>query len=160
VPDSSGGPGGARFDSVGGKARDQGGWNHLDRELLPRAVRLVTADLRGLLVASVSPAYYWRAPLRHGDVSQHICASEGWGPPADNGDAIRLLGEHGVLPAELAASVRRAVGFRNVLVYEYVKVDDKIVVGRLADLSDLQDFVRAVAEYVSGSSSATLIRRR
>jgi uncharacterized protein YutE (UPF0331/DUF86 family) len=86
------------------------------------------------------------------DVAQHICAAEGWGPPADNGDAIRLLGEHGVLPAELAASVRRAVGFRSVLVHEYVEVDDKIVVGRLADLSDLQDFVRAVAEYVSGSS--------
>ena len=29
------------------------------------------------------------------DVAQHICSTEGWGPPADNGDAIRLLGEHG-----------------------------------------------------------------
>jgi uncharacterized protein YutE (UPF0331/DUF86 family) len=26
------------------------------------------------------------------DVAQHICATEGWGPPADNGDAVRLLG--------------------------------------------------------------------
>jgi uncharacterized protein YutE (UPF0331/DUF86 family) len=25
------------------------------------------------------------------DVAQHICATEGWGPPADNGDAVRLL---------------------------------------------------------------------
>jgi uncharacterized protein YutE (UPF0331/DUF86 family) len=24
------------------------------------------------------------------DVAQHICAAEGWGPPADNGDAVRL----------------------------------------------------------------------
>ncbi|WP_237702770.1 MULTISPECIES: hypothetical protein [Protofrankia] len=22
------------------------------------------------------------------DVAQHICATQGWGPPADNGDAI------------------------------------------------------------------------
>ena len=29
------------------------------------------------------------------DVAQHICSAEGWGPPADNGDAVRLLGEHG-----------------------------------------------------------------
>src|ERR671923_1385940 len=51
------------------------------------------------------------------DVAQHICAAEGWGPPADNGDAMRLLGEHGVLTSQLAASMRQAVGFRNVLVH-------------------------------------------
>lgn len=44
------------------------------------------------------------------DVAQHICAAEGLGPPADNGDAVRLLGKHGVLPADLAESLRRAVG--------------------------------------------------
>jgi uncharacterized protein YutE (UPF0331/DUF86 family) len=86
------------------------------------------------------------------DVAQHICAAEGWGPPADNGDAIRLLATHGVLPAGLAASVRRAVGFRNVLVHEYVEVDDRVVISRLADLSDLENFVRAVADYVSRST--------
>ena len=31
------------------------------------------------------------------DVARHICAAEGWGPPADNGDAVRLCGKHGVL---------------------------------------------------------------
>jgi Protein of unknown function DUF86 len=47
------------------------------------------------------------------DVAQHLCAAEGWGPPADNGDAVRLLGEHGVLTPALARSVRQAVGFRD-----------------------------------------------
>lgn len=31
------------------------------------------------------------------DVAQHTCASEGWGPPEDNGHAMRLLGERAVL---------------------------------------------------------------
>jgi uncharacterized protein YutE (UPF0331/DUF86 family) len=44
------------------------------------------------------------------DVAQHICATEGWGPPADNGDAVRLLGEHGVCTPALARSIRQAVG--------------------------------------------------
>lgn len=83
------------------------------------------------------------------DVAQHICATEGWGPPADNGDAIRLLGEHGVLTANLATSVRKAVGFRNVLVHDYVEVDDSIVVGRLDSISDLDDFVRQVAAFAT-----------
>jgi len=85
------------------------------------------------------------------DVAQHICATEGWGPPADNGDAVRLLGEHGVLTAELATSMRKAVGFRNVLVHDYIEVDDEIVVGRLKSLGDLDEFVRQVAVFVTGA---------
>ena len=82
------------------------------------------------------------------DIAQHVCASEGWGPPKDNGDAMRLLGEHGVISAGLAARMRQAVGFRNVLVHEYVDVDDAVVLARLEDLRDLENYVRAVAETV------------
>ncbi len=88
------------------------------------------------------------------DVAQHLCATEGWGPPADNGDAVRLLGEHGVLTTDLASSMRKAVGFRNVLVHDYIEVDDAIVVGRLKSLSDLEQFVRQVAVYVTDAGQA------
>ncbi|MBA2473794.1 MAG: DUF86 domain-containing protein [Pseudonocardiales bacterium] len=87
------------------------------------------------------------------DVAQHVCASEGWGPPRDNGDAIRLLGVHGVLSADLADRLRRAVGFRNVLVHDYVEVDDGIVLDRLGNLADLDDFVAAVAAWVVPAGS-------
>ena len=83
------------------------------------------------------------------DVAQHICATEGWGPPADNGDAVRLLGDHGVCTPELARSIRRAVGFRNVLVHDYIKVNDDIVIDRLKALGDLDDFVSQVAAFVT-----------
>ena len=83
------------------------------------------------------------------DVAQHICASEGWGPPADNGDAMRLLGSHGVLAADTADALRKAVGFRNVLVHEYIEVSDDIVAARLADLSDLEAFVEQVAAFIA-----------
>lgn len=83
------------------------------------------------------------------DVAQHACASEGWGPPRDNGDAIRLLGAHGVLPRDLADRLRQAVGFRNVLVHDYVDVDDDIVLGRLEELADLDEFVATVTAWVT-----------
>jgi uncharacterized protein YutE (UPF0331/DUF86 family) len=86
------------------------------------------------------------------DIAQHLCASEGWGPPHDNGDAIALLGRHGVLHAELAARMQRAVGFRNVLVHEYVRVDDAVVLQRLEDPSDLEQFVGQVADWTSDRS--------
>lgn len=82
------------------------------------------------------------------DIAQHICATEGWGPPADNGDAVRLLGEHNVCTADLALSIRRAVGFRNVLVHEYIKVNDNIVLERLKSLGDLDAFVTQVASFL------------
>src|SRR6476661_8845369 len=85
---------------------------------------------------------------RRASTSPNTCASEGWGPPRDNGDAARLLGVHGVLPLDLADRLRRAVGFRNVLVPDYVEVDDGIVLDRLANLVDLDDFVAAVAGWV------------
>jgi uncharacterized protein YutE (UPF0331/DUF86 family) len=85
------------------------------------------------------------------DVAQHICATEGWGPPADNGDAVRLLGEHGVLTPALARSVRQAVGFRNVLVHDYIRVNDDIVTDRLKALNDLEDFVGQVTAFVARS---------
>lgn len=83
------------------------------------------------------------------DVAQHICSTQGWGPPADNGDAMKVLGRHGALTADVSDSMRRAVGFRNVLVHEYVKVSDEIVVSRLQDLRDLEQFVAQVTAYLS-----------
>jgi uncharacterized protein YutE (UPF0331/DUF86 family) len=83
------------------------------------------------------------------DVAQHICATEGWGPPADNGDAVRLLGEHGVCTPALARSIRQAVGFRNVLVHEYIRVNDDIVTERLKSLGDLEGFVSQVAAFIT-----------
>jgi uncharacterized protein YutE (UPF0331/DUF86 family) len=83
------------------------------------------------------------------DVAQHICATEGWGPPADNGDAVRLFGEHGVCTPALARSIRQAVGFRNVLVHGYVRVNDDIVIDRLKSPGDLEDFVSQVAAFVT-----------
>lgn len=85
------------------------------------------------------------------DVAQHLCASEGWGPPSDNGDAFNLLGRHGVLERSLAGRMRQAAGFGNVLVHEYVRVDDQVVMDRLHDPSDLEHFARQVADWLAAN---------
>ncbi|MEJ5946813.1 HepT-like ribonuclease domain-containing protein [Pseudokineococcus basanitobsidens] len=85
------------------------------------------------------------------DAAQHVCSSEGWGPPADDGDAVRLLAVHGAVPAAVADAVRRAVGFRDVLVHDYAVVDDGVVLARLADVSDLRTFVRSLTDWLPRS---------
>jgi uncharacterized protein YutE (UPF0331/DUF86 family) len=86
------------------------------------------------------------------DIAQHICSAQGWGPPADNGDAMKVLGRHGTLTPEVSDAMRKAVGFRNVLVYEYVEVSDEIVASRLGNLRDLEEFVEQVTEFLHDGS--------
>ncbi len=83
------------------------------------------------------------------DVAQHLCSSEGWGPPSSNADALRLLGTHDVLDLRLAEAMGRAVGFRNVLVHGYTDVDDRLVVGFLDEVGDLEQFVSRVAAWMT-----------
>jgi uncharacterized protein YutE (UPF0331/DUF86 family) len=84
------------------------------------------------------------------DVAQHLCASEGWGPPATNAEALRLLGRHGVIPPELGDSLARAVGLRNVLVHGYADVDDDLVVAQLDRVGEIERFVASVSHWAGG----------
>lgn len=83
------------------------------------------------------------------DVGQHLCAVQGWGPPATNADAFRILAAHGVLDADLATRMAQASGFRNVLVHEYVQVRDDLVVANLARTGDIRRFVRGIADWLA-----------
>lgn len=82
------------------------------------------------------------------NVAQHLCASEGWGPPASNADAPRILGRQGVLTEALADSLSRAVGFRNVLVHGYADVDDARAVSQLDRVPELSAFVACVSRWI------------
>ncbi len=84
------------------------------------------------------------------DVAQHLCASEGWGPPSDNADSMRHLAAHGVLDDSLADTLVQAVRFRNLLIHEYAEIDDERVVAFLDRVGDLEGFVSAIARLIGG----------
>lgn len=135
----------------------------VDETRVLRLLRSVTDDLAVLHAEAVADDHrrsdrLWLRGVKYTfvtaveacvDVAQHVCASEGWGPPRDNGDAMAVLGAHGVLTPGLARQLRQAVGFRNVLVHDYVIVEDGIVLDSLADPSSLADFVAAVATWMA-----------
>lgn len=81
-------------------------------------------------------------------VAHHLAASEGWPVSDSNGDAVRRLGDRGVLDPSLARSLASAVGFRNLLVHQYAEVDDELTVAHLNDLGDLRQFARQVAGWL------------
>jgi uncharacterized protein YutE (UPF0331/DUF86 family) len=82
------------------------------------------------------------------DTAQHVCASEGYGPPDSNAHAVRLLARHGHLEAELGERIARAIGFRNILVHGYADVDDGLVVDNLQRLADVRSYVAALTELI------------
>ncbi|GAB2527811.1 DUF86 domain-containing protein [Paramicrobacterium agarici] len=63
---------------------------------------------------------------------------------------VDRLGDKKVLPRDVAHGMRGAVGFRNVLVHEYVEADDEVVMTQLRNHNDLYDFVARIAEYLDG----------
>ncbi len=87
------------------------------------------------------------------DVAQHLCSTESLGTPRDNGEAMLRLGNAGMLTHKTAQAMVKAVGFRNVLVHEYVEVQDAIVLDRLADHEDLMNFAREIAAWLSAQES-------
>ena len=82
------------------------------------------------------------------DVAQHLASSERWAPPDSNAAAVRALGEHRVIGAELASALARAVGFRNVLVHQYAAVDDTIVIAALDRVDEFERFVSDVSAWL------------
>jgi len=61
------------------------------------------------------------------DIGNHVVADEQLGEVNWQSDIPRLLLEHGYLTDELAESWMRMIGFRNVLVHDYLEIDHKIV---------------------------------
>jgi uncharacterized protein YutE (UPF0331/DUF86 family) len=82
------------------------------------------------------------------DVAHHIVAAERWGAPDNNAAAFGLLASHDVMDADLARRMAMAVGFRNVLVHQYLVVDDNRVVAALDELGDLQSFTSQVSAWL------------
>ena len=81
------------------------------------------------------------------DLATHVVSTEAYGLPGDVAEAFALLGQHGVIDADLAARLRKMVGFRNIAVHSYQTIDphivDHIVTGRLGDLHALAAAVAA-----------------
>ena len=72
------------------------------------------------------------------------------GLPAEEDDVFEKLAQHGVLSQKMVETLRRMKGFRNILVHEYGRVDDRIVfdvaVNRLCDFEDFKREVLATLQ--------------
>lgn len=79
------------------------------------------------------------------DLAAHIVSDENLGMAGSTNDFFYLLQEHGAIPDDLTEKMVRAVGFRNLCVHEYGRLD-LIRVFDIAGggLSNIEEFVKTV----------------
>jgi uncharacterized protein YutE (UPF0331/DUF86 family) len=83
------------------------------------------------------------------DIGAHLISSSSDEPvPSTMGQTFQRLGAAGVIPAELARRLQRAVGFRNIVVHNYEVIDWEVVHSLARNhLDDFAAFVAAVVTY-------------
>jgi uncharacterized protein YutE (UPF0331/DUF86 family) len=84
------------------------------------------------------------------DVACMVVSHEDLGHPKSYAECLRILGRSGRIDEALAERLARAVGLRNVLVHDYLDVNDRLVYESLENLDDLRAFARQIAD--AGSS--------
>lgn len=82
------------------------------------------------------------------DMASHYIAGHPDIPaPQSMGQGYQLLAEHSVIDAELALNLRKAVGFRNILVHSYETINWEIVFALCTErLPEFERFAQSMAK--------------
>jgi uncharacterized protein YutE (UPF0331/DUF86 family) len=101
-------------------------------------------DLQDIIVFNLS-----RAVQACVDIGAHLLVDTLQSPPSTMGDTFTGLAATGLIDADLAQRLRRAVGFRNLAVHAYEAIDwaqVHILAGE--PLRDFEDFARSIAQAI------------
>jgi len=80
------------------------------------------------------------------DIGAHLISGLSVAPPNTMGQTFDLLAQAGLITQELASSMKKAVGFRNIAVHNYDAVNWDIVYNiAKIHLSDFSEFAKVVA---------------
>jgi len=76
------------------------------------------------------------------DIAAHIIAETDLGVPGSTSEMFYLLEEGGYLTRDITEKMIRAVGFRNLIVHQYARLDlDPVYAVAIHDSDDLNDYL-------------------
>lgn len=79
------------------------------------------------------------------DIAAHIISEKGFGVAGSTNEMFYLLEENGYIETELTEKMVRAVGFRNLIVHEYARVEMKEVFEVAhKDVEDLNEYLKCI----------------
>jgi uncharacterized protein YutE (UPF0331/DUF86 family) len=85
------------------------------------------------------------------DLGTQVATEQSVRPPTDYADVFKILGERGIIPADLALRLGNAARQRNLIVHLYMEIDDSAVFASLGYLDDLREFAVAVEGLTHGT---------
>jgi uncharacterized protein YutE (UPF0331/DUF86 family) len=84
------------------------------------------------------------------DIANHLIKTKRLGLPQDSKDSFALLQRAGLIGVEQMNSLQAMVGFRNVLVHEYTRVELRILVDVIdRRMREVLDFANSALQAVS-----------
>jgi len=83
------------------------------------------------------------------DINSHVVVESGQRPPEDYTSSFIRASEVGLITRELADKIKGSGGMRNILVHEYMEIDDKKVYSIIPDaISHYKEYIRQVDEFL------------
>lgn len=132
----------------------------IDREVVVARIARIREELRRLdrLRAMPLPEFLGSPLHQHAterelqivieaclDIGHHVIAREGLRRPGDYQEVFTILGEAGVLPADLVPRLRAMAGLRNVLTHMYLDVDaERVHAFATSETGDVEAFVQLI----------------
>ena len=83
------------------------------------------------------------------DIANRIISQENLKKPADYYEAIERLGEYEIIPKDFSRDLAPIAGFRNLLVHQYLDIDQEEVYSYLKNLDQLYQFEKYIREWLS-----------
>ncbi|NPA91068.1 MAG: DUF86 domain-containing protein [Chloroflexi bacterium] len=80
------------------------------------------------------------------NISCHLASERRLGHPTTYSECVELLVKYGYLDESLGELVQRMIGLRNILVHEYIRIDDRRLVEYLERLDDIRAFIEQLHE--------------
>ncbi len=78
------------------------------------------------------------------DIASHLVASLGLRGPESYADLFSILREENLLSPGLSRTMQRMVGFRNILVHDYMDINAELVYGHLKSLDHFRQYAREI----------------
>ena len=79
------------------------------------------------------------------DIAAHIISENGLGVPGSTTEMFYLLEKHGYLNHDLTRRMVKAIGFRNLIVHEYGKIElEQVYEIAQNDINDLNEYLKAI----------------
>jgi uncharacterized protein YutE (UPF0331/DUF86 family) len=81
------------------------------------------------------------------DLAMYVISERKLGVPQDSRDAFALLQAAGILPVDLATRLQKMVGFRNVAVHEYTRLNPDVIQSIITkQLDDFRTFSSTIVK--------------